>query len=96
MENDTIDRDWSTIFKDINMHEVPFEYVESISITFKDSKKPWIIQITNETDWVNIRESLHELSTNYSITGVDFNVNLLKIKQYISNLTSSLLTSIKL
>ena len=77
---------WPEIFKDIEVHTVPLEYLHSITVRFVDGKA-WVIELDsnklNETD--NLEYGLESLFEEYEeqIETIDFRLNTEKVRKDI-------------
>lgn len=85
---------WPEIFKDIEVHSVPLEYLDTVNITFHDGKV-WQIDLKNPKKPLSedLGEGLDTLFKEYedTIEHIDFRINVQKIKQDISKRTTHFL-----
>lgn len=87
---DEVIKHWPEILKDVDIEVVPFEYLDSILVTFDDGRV-WDIdtakaRLANEEE---LQASLDEIFTRYEddITSVDFRLDVKKVKQDIQKRT---------
>jgi len=85
---------WPEIFKDIEIHAVPIEYLDSINVTFVDGNT-WVIDLDDNKGLSNddVEMSLEELLDEYAdtIANVDFSLNTQKVKRDIQARTKKFL-----
>lgn len=85
---------WPEIFKDIEIHAVPIQYINSINVTFTDGNT-WVIELDDSEGLSNedIEMSLEELIEEYddTIKNVDFSLNTEKVKKDIQARTRQFL-----
>jgi hypothetical protein len=89
----SIEEYWQDIFEGIAADAVPFDYLDSVSIDFKN-KKTWEINIPKNMNTDEIHDIIHETLYNYknSINNIHFNIDLLKVKTDVTKLTQQFLT----
>jgi len=84
---------WPEVFKDIEIHTVPFEYLHSITIYF-ESGKQWIIDIDEKAkanpDFDYGLEALFEEYAD-QIVNIDFRINVKKVRNDIEKRTKHFL-----
>jgi hypothetical protein len=85
---------WPEIFKDIEIHAIPIEYVDTINVTFNDGNV-WSIEL-DDRQGLSVDEvelDLEELFSEYedTITNVDFRLNTHKVKRDIQARTKRFL-----
>ena len=88
----TTDTDWEEILEEIDLKFLPIEYVKTIIITFED-KTIWEIDLVNTRKTQpdqKIEEILDDLFDEYDgdISNLDFQLDLQKIKRYLSKRVS--------
>ena len=80
---------WPEVFKDIEIHQVPMEYLHSVTVHF-DNGKIWVIEITEKikknpgSDYG--LEALFE-EYNDSIINIDFRIDVQKVRKDIEKRT---------
>ena len=87
-------RQWPEVFKDIDVHSVPMEYINTIHVEFKNGKA-WDIDckakrsISNN----NVTKELEDLFEQYgdSIKGIDFRIDSRRVKKDIQKETRKFL-----
>jgi hypothetical protein len=77
---------WPEVFKDIEIHAVPLEYLDAINVTFEDGNV-WSIEL-DKRDGLNLDDleaDIEELFMEYedTITNVDFSLDTAKVKRDI-------------
>lgn len=82
---------WPEVLKDVQIEVVPFEYLDSILVTFTDGKI-WDIDTQKAAQGknnFNLDEALDEIFTQYedSIVSVDFRLNVKKVKADVTKRT---------
>lgn len=88
----TLDTEWEDILEEIDLKYLPIEYVKTIIITFED-KTIWEINLEDsrktQTD-EKIEDMLDDLFDEYDgdITDLNFQLDLQKIKRYLSKRVS--------
>lgn len=88
----TLDTEWEDILEEIDLKYLPIEYVKTIIITFED-KTIWEIDLENsrktQTD-EKIEDMLDDLFDEYDgdITDLNFQLDLQKIKRFLSKRVS--------
>ena len=88
----TLDTEWEDILEEIDLKFLPIEYVKTIIITFED-KTTWEIDLENsrktQTD-ESIEDMLDDLFDEYDgdITDLNFQLDLQKIKRFLSKRVS--------
>lgn len=91
---------WPEVFGEITLNVVPIQYLESITITFKNSKV-WEIKISNKqvkADWDSFEDNLKQMLSNYEseIENVDFKLDTVKVKKDMIKVTNRFLKKRKL
>lgn len=85
---------WPEIFKDIDVHAVPIQYIDTINVTFTDGNT-WVIELDNKKGITEeeVEMSLEELFDEYedTIANVDFTLNTEKVKRDIQARTKRFL-----
>jgi hypothetical protein len=87
-------RQWPEVFKDIDVHSVPMEYINTIHVEFKNGKA-WDIDckakrsISNN----NVTKELEDLFEQYgdAIKGIDFRIDSRRVKKDIQKETRKFL-----
>jgi len=87
-------RQWPEVFKDIDVHSVPMEYINTIHVEFKNGKA-WDIDckakrsISNN----NVTKELEDLFEQYgdAIAGIDFRIDSRRVKKDIQKQTRKFL-----
>ena len=88
----TLDTEWEDILEEIDLKFLPIEYVKTIIITFEDTTT-WEIDLENsrktQTD-ESIEDMLDDLFDEYDgdITDLNFQLDLQKIKRFLSKRVS--------
>jgi len=85
-------KQWPEVLKDIDIHVVPVEYLESVKITFTDGKI-WEIDTTRNPKEVNIEDAVESLMEEYEdvIQSVDFRLDTVRVKRDIKKRTAQFL-----
>jgi hypothetical protein len=83
---------WEDILEDIDLKYLPLEYLKSISITFEDDTV-WEINLSESRKTQpeeKIEQSLDDLFSEFEgeIDNVDFQLDLEKIKKYVTRRVS--------
>ena len=91
---------WPDVLDEVSFNVIPFLYLQSVVVNFKDSKS-WEIKLTakiKKEGWGNFQESLSELLIDYEdrIDDVDFKIDAIKIKKDVEKLTTKFLKKSKL
>lgn len=91
LPDDVIDH-WPEILKDVDIEVVPFEYLDSILVTFADGKV-WDIdtqKAARSANGFDLNEALDEIFMEYEdvIVSVDFRLDVKKVKEDIQKRTS--------
>lgn len=77
---------WPEVFKDIEIHAIPLEYLRSINVTFNDGNV-WVIELDKNKGLSlnDVESSLQELFQEYeeSISNVDFRLDTVRVKRDI-------------
>ena len=99
LPKDVIDH-WPEIFGEIKLNVMPFRYLHTVQVNFKDGKT-WEIKITakaKKEGWVAFEKNLIELVKNYeeNIENVDFKLNTPQVKKDIEASTQKFLKKKKL
>lgn len=85
---------WPEVLKDVDVHTVPIEYLQSINVEFNDGNT-WHIDIDprDEFDLLAVEENIEDLFREYNdvITKVDFRLNIAKVKKDIQKRTNRFL-----
>ena len=85
---------WPEIFKDIDVHAVPIQYIDTINVTFTDGNT-WVIELDDKKGITEeeVEMSLEELFDEYedTIANVDFTLNTEKVKRDIQARTKRFL-----
>lgn len=91
---------WPEVFEEVSLNVLPFLYLHSVVINFKDNKS-WEIKLTTKIKkdgWDSFQQSLSELLTSYEdqIDDVDFKLDAVKVKKDVEKLTNKFLKKQKL
>lgn len=84
---------WPEVFKDIEIHTVPFEYLHSITLHFENGKE-WVIEIGEQSKAnPDLDLGLEALLEEYAdeIVNVDFRINVKKVRTDIEKRTKHFL-----
>jgi hypothetical protein len=85
---------WPEIFKDIDVHAVPIQYIDTINVTFTDGNT-WVIDLDDKKGITEeeVEMSLEDLFDEYedTIANVDFTLNTEKVKRDIQARTKRFL-----
>lgn len=85
---------WPEIFKDIDVHAVPIQYIDTINVTFTDGNT-WVIDLDDKKGITEeeVEMSLEDLFEEYedTIANVDFTLNTEKVKRDIQARTKRFL-----
>lgn len=78
---------WPEVFKDLDVHVIPLEYLHSVRVFFDDGKV-WEIDIEKsreKTSEENLEDTLDELFEQYDdvITNIDFRLDTKRLKEDI-------------
>lgn len=84
---------WPEVFKDIDIHTVPIDYLSTIRVEFKEGKIWEIDCNAKRSTGSNLDEALSDLFEEYgdSIENIDFRLNSGKIKRDIQKKTRAFL-----
>ena len=91
LNKDVIDH-WPEILSEINLNVLPFQYLESVAITFKDGKT-WIVNVSTTGKKADrfeaFEKELFELLKTYDkyINDIDFRIDIKKVKKDIQQKT---------
>lgn len=98
MKDQVFDEYWSEIFDGIASDVVPLEYVESVSVNFKNNTHYDIPVHDLHKQWDKFSTTLYEFIKKYEqrVDSVSYNVDLEKIQKDISHFTSKFLASYNL
>lgn len=96
---DIIER-WPEVFGEITLNVVPLRYLDSITVTFKNSKV-WEINVSTKKvkeDWDAFETSLKEMLASYEsdIENVDFKLDTDRVKKDMIKNTNRFLKKRKL
>lgn len=96
---DIIER-WPEVFGEITLNVVPLRYLDSITVTFKNSKV-WEINVSTKKvkeDWDAFESSLKEMLASYEsdIENVDFKLDTDRVKKDMIKNTNRFLKKRKL
>ena len=96
---DIIER-WPEVFGEITLNVVPLRYLDSITVTFKNSKV-WEINVSTKKvkeDWDAFEASLKEMLASYEsdIENVDFKLDTDRVKKDMIKTTNRFLKKRKL
>ena len=91
---------WPEVFGEITLNVVPLQYLDSITVTFKNSKV-WEIKLNSkqaQKDWDTFEHNLKEMLSSYEsdIENVDFKLDTERVKKDIIKNTSRFLKKRKL
>ncbi len=91
---------WPEVFGEITLNVVPLQYLNSITVTFKN-KKIWEIKVSNKQakkDWDSFEEHLKEMLSSYEseIENVDFKLDTERVKKDVIKHTGKFLKNRKL
>lgn len=91
---------WPEVFGEITLNVVPLQYLDSITVTFKNSKV-WEIKLSSkqaQKDWDMFEHNLKEMLSSYEsdIENVDFKLDTERVKKDIIKNTSRFLKKRKL
>ena len=91
VSDDVVDQ-WPEVMDEIDIHVVPIQYMKAVEISFEDGKT-WIMDLDHdkveEGSAEELEESLEELLDEYqdTITGVNFVVDIAKVKADVTKRT---------
>ena len=90
---DDIIKHWPEVFKDIDIHTIPINYISTIRIEFKTGKIWEIDCNAKRTTGSNLEDVLGDLFDEYGdgIENVDFRLNSAKIKRDVQKNTRAFL-----
>lgn len=91
---------WPEVFGEITLNVVPLQYLDSITVTFKN-KKVWEINIGSkqaQDSWDSFEENLKEMLSSYEseIENVDFKLDTERVKKDMIKNTNKFLKKRKL
>lgn len=91
---------WPEVFGEITLNVVPLQYLDSITVTFKNNKV-WEIKISSKQardNWDTFEQNLKEMLSSYEsdIENVDFKLDTERVKKDIIKNTSRFLKKRKL
>lgn len=91
---------WPEVFGEITLNVVPLQYLDSITVTFKN-KKVWEIDIGSKQvadSWDSFEQSLKEMLSSYEseIENVDFKLDTERVKKDMIKNTNKFLKKRKL
>ena len=91
---------WPEVFEEVTIKTLPFLYLHSVVVNFKDNKT-WEIRLTAKTKkegWDSFYQNLDKLLSSYeeNIEDVEFKMDAVKIKKDIEKLTNKFLKKKKL
>lgn len=93
--NSSIVDHWPEIFSDVNLSAIPFYYLHSVVITFKNDDKWEFVIKKEDKESLNgeVPKNLSELFKTYKdeIANVDFRLDIEKIKKDITKTTNRFL-----
>ena len=97
---DEVVKYWPEVFGEITLNVVPLQYLESITVTFKN-KKVWEIKISSkqaQADWDSFEKNLKEMLSSYEseIENVDFRLDTERVKKDMMKVTNRFLKKRKL
>ena len=87
---------WPEVFGEITLNVVPIQYLESITVTFKN-KKVWEIDLRDDDkakgDWDSFEKHLKEMVSSYEseIDNVDFRLDTERVKKDVITNTNKFL-----
>jgi hypothetical protein len=85
---------WPEIFKDVEVHAIPLQYLTSITISFNDGRI-WEIDLNDERNLLeeDLEYSIESLLSEYEdeIENIDFRLDTEKVRVDIEKRTSSFL-----
>ena len=84
---------WPEVFKDIEIHTVPLEYLHSITIDF-DNGKSWVVEINDQAKSnPDLDYGLEALFDEYEdeIINIDFSIDVVKVRKDIEKRTKHFL-----
>lgn len=82
---------WPEVFKDIDVHTVPLEYLLSITVRFRDGKQ-WVIELDDKAPKnPDLEYGLESLFREYddAIDSIDFRLNTHKVRKDIEGRTKT-------
>lgn len=82
---------WPEVFKDIEVHTVPLEYLHSITVRFRDGKA-WVIELDKKAPKnPDLEYGLESLFREYddAIDTIDFRLNTHKVRKDIEGRTKT-------
>ena len=84
---------WPEVFKDIDVKTVPIEYLQSITIYFRDGRK-WIVNVDKKAKAnPELNYGIDNLLKEYenAIVNIDFRLNTAKVRKDIESRTKTFL-----
>jgi len=84
---------WPEVFKDIDVKTVPIEYLQSITIYFKDGRK-WVVNVDKKAKAnPELNYGIDSLLKEYenAIVNIDFRLNTAKVRKDIEARTKTFL-----
>ena len=90
--SDDVVNQWPEVMDEIDIHVVPIQYMKAVEISFEDGKT-WIMDLDHdkieEGSAEELEASLEELLDEYqdTITGVNFVVDIAKVKEDVTRRT---------
>ncbi len=86
---------WPEVFGDITLNVVPLQYLDSITVTFKNHKV-WEIQLSSKKanqEWEEFEVHLKEMLVSYEseIENVDFRLDTARVKKDMIKYTNRFL-----
>lgn len=94
--SDDVLNEWSEVLSGVAVNAIPYTYINSLTIFFKN-KKSWNINIdtssSTEEELLQFEQTINEMMYIYKdhITDLDFSVDILKIKNDVELLTKQFL-----
>jgi hypothetical protein len=91
---------WPEVFGEITLNVVPLKYLDSVTVTFKNTKV-WEIKIganQAQSDWDSFEANLKEMLASYEseIENVDFKLDTERVKKDMIKNTNNFLKKRKL
>jgi hypothetical protein len=84
---------WPEVFKDIDVKTVPIEYLQSITIYFRDGRK-WVVNVDKKAKAnPELNYGIDNLLKEYenAIVNIDFRLNTAKVRKDIESRTKTFL-----
>lgn len=94
--SDDVSNQWSEVLSGVAVNAIPYNYINSLTILFKN-KKSWNINIdtlnSTEEELFKFEQTINEMMYVYKdhINDLDFSVDILKIKSDVELLTKQFL-----